>query len=103
VRIEDHPTVGQRRAPLVSVPRRLQAQSLGKLAVRIETETDPEIGVDQIMQREGALARAGGRETQATEWFGIVPPKDWRNITLMPAECSANQPTAATRHGAANG
>ena len=43
------------------------------------------------------------RETQATEWFGIVPPKDWKNVTLMPAEFSANQPKAATPHGAANG
>jgi integrase len=25
-------------------------------------------------------------ETQATEWFGIVPPKDWKNIAPMPAE-----------------
>jgi len=43
------------------------------------------------------------RETQATEWFGIVPPKDCKNITSMVAEFSANQPTAATPHGAAIG
>jgi hypothetical protein len=24
-------------------------------------------------------------EGHATEWFGIVPPKDWKNITPMPA------------------
>ncbi len=23
-------------------------------------------------------------ETQATEWFGIVPPKDWKNVVPMP-------------------
>jgi hypothetical protein len=27
-------------------------------------------------------------ETQATEWFGIVTPKDWKNIAPMPAEIS---------------
>ena len=43
------------------------------------------------------------RETQATEWFGIVPPKDWKNFTLMPAEFSANQLKAATPRGTANG
>ena len=40
-------------------------------------------------------------ETQATEWFGIVPPKDWKNIAPMPAEFSesrANAASAATAH-----
>jgi len=30
-------------------------------------------------------------ETQATEWFGIVPPKDWKNILPMSAEPLATQ------------
>jgi hypothetical protein len=30
-------------------------------------------------------------ETQATEWFGILPPKDWKNIVAMPAETSMSQ------------
>ena len=34
-------------------------------------------------------------ETQATEWFDIVPPKDWKNIAPMPAEIPASQPTTA--------
>jgi len=33
-------------------------------------------------------------ETQSTEWFGIVPPKDWKNVLPMPAEVSAEQPAA---------
>jgi integrase len=33
-------------------------------------------------------------ETQATEWFGIVPPKDWKNILPMPAEAAMKQPVA---------
>ena len=41
-------------------------------------------------------------ETQATEWFGIVPPKDWKNITPMPAEISASQVNKATPRTAAN-
>jgi len=28
------------------------------------------------------------RDTQATEWFGIVPPKDWKKIT----QCLPNSP-----------
>jgi len=35
-------------------------------------------------------------ETQATEWFGIVPPKDWKNITPMPAEIPASQGNEVT-------
>jgi integrase len=30
-------------------------------------------------------------ETQATEWFGIVPPKGWKNIAPMPAASAVNQ------------
>jgi integrase len=30
-------------------------------------------------------------ETLAAEWFGIVPPTDWKNILPMPAEVIANQ------------
>lgn len=41
-------------------------------------------------------------ETQATEWFGIVPPKDWANITPMPAEIPANQANEAAPRAAAN-
>ncbi len=41
-------------------------------------------------------------ETQATEWFGIVPPKDWKNITPMPAEIPASQVNDATPRAAAN-
>jgi integrase len=32
-------------------------------------------------------------ETQATEWFGIVPPKGWKNISPMPVENAANAVT----------
>ena len=42
-------------------------------------------------------------ETQATEWFGIVPPKDWKNIVPMPAEISASQPTVTITRASANG
>lgn len=42
-------------------------------------------------------------ETQAAEWFGIVPPKDWKNITPMPAEVQNSQPTATDTRVAANG
>lgn len=36
-------------------------------------------------------------EAQATEWFGIVPPKGWKNIAPMPAEVSKNMmPLAAS-------
>lgn len=31
-------------------------------------------------------------ETQATEWFGIVPPNDWKNITPMPTETLSSVP-----------
>jgi integrase len=41
-------------------------------------------------------------ETQATEWFGIVPPKDWKNITPMPAEIPAIQASEAAPCAAAN-
>jgi len=34
-------------------------------------------------------------ETQATEWFGIVPPKDWKNVLPMPGAPSAPQPESA--------
>jgi integrase len=35
-------------------------------------------------------------ETQSTEWFGIVPPKGWKNVLPMPTEISTNQaPPAA--------
>jgi integrase len=30
-------------------------------------------------------------ETQATDWFGIVPPKDWKNILPMPTESALSQ------------
>lgn len=33
-------------------------------------------------------------ETQATEWFGIVPPKDWKNVVPMPTGISPEQATA---------
>jgi integrase len=33
-------------------------------------------------------------ETQATEWFGIVPPKGWKNVLPMPAETATKQPVA---------
>jgi len=36
-------------------------------------------------------------ETQASEWFGIVPPKNWKNIAPMPAEIPANQANEATQ------
>jgi len=32
-------------------------------------------------------------ETQSKEWFGIVPPKDWKNIVPMPAEVSTSHTT----------
>jgi hypothetical protein len=32
-------------------------------------------------------------ETQATEWFGIVPPKGWKNIAPMPAGNLASEAT----------
>lgn len=38
-------------------------------------------------------------ETQATEWFGIVPPKGWKNITPMPVSDVVNATT--TPHEAA--
>ena len=41
-------------------------------------------------------------ETQAKEWFGIVPPKDWKNIVPMSAENAASQPIAATPAAAVN-
>lgn len=41
-------------------------------------------------------------ETQATEWFGIVPPKDWKNIIPMPAEIPAIQSNEATPRAAAS-
>jgi len=41
-------------------------------------------------------------ETQAMEWFGIVPPKDWKNITPMPSEISARPANEATPRAAAN-
>lgn len=34
-------------------------------------------------------------ETQAAEWFGIVPPKDWKNIAPMLVEISANESSEA--------
>jgi len=37
-------------------------------------------------------------ETQANEWFGIVPPKDWKNVLPMPAQAATDlksQRTAA--------
>jgi integrase len=34
-------------------------------------------------------------ETQATEWFGILPPKDWKNIAPMPTNTQETQATAA--------
>lgn len=33
-------------------------------------------------------------ETQAKEWFSIVPPEGWKNIAPMPAEFSGSQPAA---------
>lgn len=36
-------------------------------------------------------------ETQATEWFGIVPPKDWKNVSPMPAEISSPPCDKVTR------
>jgi len=30
-------------------------------------------------------------ETLATEWFGIVPPKDWKNVLAMPTEPALSQ------------
>lgn len=41
-------------------------------------------------------------ETQATEWFGIVPPKDWKNITPMPAEIPNSQLPASDARFASN-
>ena len=41
-------------------------------------------------------------ETQATEWFGIVPPKDWKKIIPMSAENPAIQANEATPRAAAN-
>jgi integrase len=34
-------------------------------------------------------------ETQATEWFGIVPPKDWKNVLPMPAQSVPSQKSDA--------
>jgi integrase len=42
-------------------------------------------------------------ETQATEWFGIVPPSDWKNIAPMPTAIPEKQPTAASPRAAATG
>jgi integrase len=42
-------------------------------------------------------------ETQAAEWFGIVPSKDWKNITPMPAEIPANQPLAVPSEATVTG
>jgi integrase len=41
-------------------------------------------------------------ETQATEWFGIVPAKDWKNIVPMPPQSETNQVSETTAHAAAN-
>lgn len=35
-------------------------------------------------------------ETQATEWFGIVPPAEWTNVEPMPAAPAAGEPSPAT-------
>jgi integrase len=42
-------------------------------------------------------------ETQATEWFGIVPPTDWKNIAPIPTELSADPSNTANARTAANG
>lgn len=42
-------------------------------------------------------------ETQATEWFGIVPPKDWKNIAPMPTEVPASLPAEAGTRAAVGG
>jgi integrase len=35
-------------------------------------------------------------ETQATEWFGIVPAQDWKNVLPMPADTAAGQAPETT-------
>ena len=40
-------------------------------------------------------------ETQATEWFGIVPPKDWKNVLPMTTDASLNQGQPAEAKGVA--
>ncbi|MGD0614368.1 MAG: hypothetical protein ABSA69_02875 [Verrucomicrobiota bacterium] len=32
-------------------------------------------------------------ETQATEWFGIVPPKEWKNVLPVPIGTTEAQGT----------
>jgi len=41
-------------------------------------------------------------ETQATEWFSIVPPKDWKNVLPMPAQSAPNQKSEAEGNAVAN-
>jgi integrase len=40
-------------------------------------------------------------ETQATEWFGIVPPKDWKNIVPMPEQPDTKHESESTESTAA--
>ena len=42
-------------------------------------------------------------ETQATEWFAIVPPKDWKNVLLMPSEVPRAGEANEEAHAAARG
>jgi integrase len=42
-------------------------------------------------------------EAQATEWFGIVPPKEWTNVEAMPTESTASQKPETAISVAANG
>jgi integrase len=42
-------------------------------------------------------------ETQATEWFGIVPPKDWKNVLPMPAGSVTSHNSEAAGRVAVNG
>jgi len=41
-------------------------------------------------------------ETQAAEWFGIVPPTDWKNVVPMPAQSEENQASETTARAAAS-
>jgi integrase len=42
-------------------------------------------------------------ETQSTEWFGIVPPQDWKNVLPMPTESAVSQNSKVPSSIAANG
>jgi integrase len=40
-------------------------------------------------------------ESQAVEWFGFVPPKDWKNVVPMATENSTQQPASPVTAAAA--